>query len=70
VSGLTLRARGVSRFTGLLLSSANRLLLRSSSPTLSQVVLWDRWFIAASRLIDPIFRYRLGKSILGVWRKT
>jgi len=70
VSGLTLERVAYLDSTGLLLSSANRLLLRSSSPTLSQVVLWDRWFIAASRLIDPIFRYRLGKSILGVWRKT
>jgi SAM-dependent methyltransferase len=54
--------------TGLLLSTANRLFLRSGNPTIAQVRLWDRFFVAASRLIDPLFGYRVGKSLLGIWR--
>ena len=55
--------------TGLLLSGANRLLLRSSMPTLAQVLTWDRWFVPVSRRIDPLFGGKLGKSILAVWTR-
>jgi hypothetical protein len=54
---------------GLLLSTANRIVLRSGNPTLRQVLLWDRWFTTASRRLDRVLGWRLGKSILGVWRK-
>ena len=54
---------------GLWLSVGNRVLLRSSSPTLTQVALWDRWCIPFSRRIDHLFGNRLGKSILAVWRR-
>ena len=53
---------------GMLLSTANRLFLRSGRPTIAQVRLWDRLFVTASRLIDPLFGYRVGKSLLGIWR--
>jgi Methyltransferase domain len=55
--------------TGLWLSLGNRLLLRSSSPTVAQVTLWDSWFIPISRRLDPLTGHRLGKSILAVWRR-
>jgi SAM-dependent methyltransferase len=54
---------------GLSLSAGNRLLLRSSSPTVAQVMLWDRWCIPFSRRIDRLLGNRLGKSILAVWRR-
>ena len=54
---------------GLWLSVGNRVLLRSSSPTVSQVLLWDRWCIPVSRRIDGLLGNRLGKSILAVWRR-
>ena len=54
---------------GLWLSVGNRVLLRSASPTVSQVLLWDRWCIPFSRRIDRLFGNRLGKSILAVWRR-
>ena len=55
---------------GLMLSAANRLLLRSGSPTIGQVKLWDRIFVRGSRLIDPLLANSVGKSIVGVWRKA
>lgn len=55
---------------GLFLSAGNRLLLRRSVPTLAQVQTWDRLFVPVSRLSDPMLGYRVGKSVLGVWRKV
>jgi len=54
---------------GLFLSLGNRLLLRRSMPTLGQIELWDRRFVPISRRLDPLLRYRFGKSILEVRRK-
>lgn len=55
---------------GLMLSAANRLLLRSGSPTIGQIKLWDRIFVRGSRLLDPLLAYSVGKSIVGIWRKA
>jgi SAM-dependent methyltransferase len=55
---------------GLLVSSANRMLLRSGTPTARQIRVWDRLFVTASRAIDPLLGWRVGKSVLGVWRKS
>jgi cyclopropane fatty-acyl-phospholipid synthase-like methyltransferase len=54
---------------GMLLTTANRFFLRSGQPTLAQVRLWDRFFVATSRRIDPLLGYRVGKSLLGIWRQ-
>ena len=54
---------------GLTLSVGNRVLLRSASPSVSQVMLWDRWCIPVSRHLDRLTAGRLGKSILAVWRR-
>ena len=54
---------------GLLVSSANRFLLRSGAPTERQMHIWDRFFVTASRRLDPLLGRRVGKSVLGVWRK-
>lgn len=53
---------------GLLASLANRLLLKHSTPTQAQINLWDHWMIPASRLIDPLLRYRMGKTLIGIWQ--
>lgn len=55
---------------GMLASLGNRLLLRSSQPTLGQIRLWDDWMVPISRAIDPVFLGRLGKSVVGVFRNT
>jgi hypothetical protein len=54
---------------GLVASLGNRLFLKSGMPTARQIALWDKMMIPLSRLIDPLTRYRLGKSVLGAWRK-
>jgi SAM-dependent methyltransferase len=54
---------------GLLASLANRLLLRQATPALGQVRFWDRVLVPVSARIDPLLGHRVGKSILGVWRK-
>jgi len=52
---------------GVLASLGNRLLLRSSMPTESQILTWDRFLVPLSRAIDPLLGGRAGKSVLGVW---
>jgi len=55
---------------GLLASLANRLLLKSATPTQRQILFWDRILVRISRLLDPLSGYNLGKSLLAVWKKT
>jgi hypothetical protein len=55
---------------GMAASLANRMMLRQGTPSEGQIHLWDRGMIPLSRLLDPVFGYRLGKSILAVWEKT
>jgi len=55
---------------GMLASAANRLLLQRALPTERQILTWDRLLVPVSRRIDPIFAGRLGKSVLGVWRRA
>ncbi|MBI3299790.1 MAG: class I SAM-dependent methyltransferase [Elusimicrobia bacterium] len=52
---------------GLLASLANRLFLRQSSPTASQIGVWDSVIVPLSRVVDPLTGFRAGKSVLGVW---
>jgi 2-polyprenyl-3-methyl-5-hydroxy-6-metoxy-1,4-benzoquinol methylase len=53
---------------GLLASLANRTVLRSGNPTKSQIRFWDTCMVPLSRLVDPLLGYRVGKSVIGVWR--
>ncbi len=54
---------------GLLLSLTNLLFLRQSMPTKAQLLIWDRWIIPVSRVLDRFLFNSVGKSILGVWRR-
>lgn len=54
---------------GLLASLANRVVLRSAYPTKQQILVWDRLMVPVSRVLDPLLRYGVGKSVLGVWRR-
>ena len=53
---------------GGILSLGNRMLLHQSYPTVAQIVFWDRNVIPVSRIADVMIGFRVGKSILGVWR--
>jgi SAM-dependent methyltransferase len=54
---------------GLLASAANRLVLSASQPTLRQIRLWDGVMVRASRRVDRVVDFRLGKSILASFLK-
>ncbi len=54
---------------GMLASLANRWLLRAAEPSQGQILFWDRCLVPLSRWLDPFCAYRLGKSVVGVWRK-
>jgi SAM-dependent methyltransferase len=54
---------------GMILSAANRLLLKQSMPTRAQLRFWDRRIIPVSRVLDPYLFGSVGKSIVAVWRK-
>lgn len=53
---------------GMVLSLANRLLLKQTMPTLAQIQFWDKRVIPLSRVVDRLLAYRVGKSVLGVWQ--
>jgi hypothetical protein len=72
----TLRAPGTTlvrmRYldsVGIVASLANRLALRQAAPSALQLRTWDRLMVPVSRVTDRLLGYRLGKSILAVWRK-
>lgn len=54
---------------GILLSLANRLLLRRPIPTPRNIATWDRLVVPVSAQLDRLLGYRVGKSVLVVWRK-
>ncbi len=53
---------------GLILSAANKILLRQSTPTKAQLQFWDRCIVPISRVFDRLLLYSLGKTIIAVWR--
>ena len=55
---------------GMLISLANRLLLRTPSPTYGQLMFWDRVLVPASRVIDPILGYNVGKTVVAIWTRS
>jgi SAM-dependent methyltransferase len=55
---------------GALASAANRFALRQSMPNARQLKFWDSMLVPISRTIDPIFRYRVGKSVIVIWIKS
>jgi SAM-dependent methyltransferase len=54
---------------GLLASLGNKLFLKSSMPTKSQILFWDTVLVPASKLLDGVLRFKIGKSILAIWQK-
>lgn len=49
---------------GLIATLANKLFLRASSPSPLQILLWDSYLIPISKMMDRLFFWRLGKTIL------
>ena len=55
---------------GMATSIANKTFLRQPYPTLKQIKFWDKVMVNASKWIDPLLGHQVGRSLLGVWRKT
>ena len=45
-----------------------RTVWQQSSPTLEQILFWDKSLIPVSRLIGPLVGFRFGKSSLSIWQ--
>jgi len=54
---------------GMLASTVNRCILRVDQPSQRQIAFWDRVIVPISRCIDPLLDFRIGKSVLVVWRR-
>jgi SAM-dependent methyltransferase len=54
---------------GLVASLANRLFLRQSEPSHAQIAFWDNCLVRLSRIIDPLTRYTIGKTVVMIWQK-
>jgi SAM-dependent methyltransferase len=55
---------------GMLASMGNRFILGSGMPKPRQLWVWDKLMVPVSRLLDPLIRYTVGKSVVGVWEKV
>ncbi|MGH7044820.1 MAG: class I SAM-dependent methyltransferase [Stellaceae bacterium] len=53
---------------GFFASLANRLILRKALPSQRQIAVWDHSLVPASRRLDPLTRYKFGKTVFAVWR--
>jgi SAM-dependent methyltransferase len=54
---------------GLLASLANKLFLRSPTPSKAQIRFWDRSMVPLSTVADGALGYAIGRSILVIWQK-
>jgi len=54
---------------GLLASLANKLFLNTDSPSYKQIQVWDKFMVRASRLMDVLVGYLVGKSIVCILEK-
>jgi len=54
---------------GLIASLGNRLILKSKIPSRQQLMFWDKKMIPVSKIIDPLIKFYIGKSVLGIWQK-
>jgi SAM-dependent methyltransferase len=51
------------------LSAANRLILSRSTPSLSNILFWDRCIVPVSRIADHVLGRLVGRSVVCVWQK-
>jgi SAM-dependent methyltransferase len=54
---------------GLLASAANLLFLKQSQPALPQIMLWDRYLVPCSRVLDKLTGHTFGRSVIAIWRR-
>lgn len=55
---------------GMLASLGNRLIMHAAHPPVWSIELWNRCFVPASRLIDPLMRRKIGKTVVAIWERA
>lgn len=55
---------------GAVSSKVNKYFLKQTSPTERQIGFWDKILLPISKLIDPVFNYSMGKSLVLVAQKS
>lgn len=68
--GTTIQTMHYLDSVGMLASIANKLFLKTDTPSLSQIKFWDQFMVKTSRWVDRILFYRLGKSIVCIIEKS
>jgi 2-polyprenyl-3-methyl-5-hydroxy-6-metoxy-1,4-benzoquinol methylase len=53
----------------MLASIANKLFFKSHTPTISQVLFWDKYMVRISSVLDGFFAYLFGKSVIYILEK-
>jgi SAM-dependent methyltransferase len=54
---------------GACLSAANRLMLSKTTPSVANILFWDRCIVPVSRIADYALGRLVGRSVVCVWRK-
>ncbi len=54
---------------GLIASAANRFLLHSNKPDMSQIRLWDSLLVPISKGLDILTAHTFGRSVVVIWQK-
>jgi len=55
---------------GMAASLGNRLLMHAAEPPEWSIRLWDGLFVPASRAVDKVLLHAVGKTVVGVWRRS
>ena len=55
---------------GLFASVVNKFFLKQKYPTLKQIKFWDKTMVRVSYFTDKLSAYRIGKTVVGVWKKV
>jgi SAM-dependent methyltransferase len=55
---------------GMLASLGNKWFLQKSTPSLQQILFWDRLLVPAAKLLDPLVGYSFGRSVVCVWQRS
>jgi len=54
---------------GLLASLMNKFFLRQDYPTSKQINFWNKVMVPISKTTDRFVNYKLGKTLIGIWKK-
>ena len=54
---------------GMIASAANRILLKEKYPSSFQIKYWDRFLVPISKVLDPLFLRKIGKTVVVIWER-